>query len=115
MLEGRYTADTEFPENDHRRHRPRAWLTNGVKKIEQLSFLTDGTGSTLGQAALRFVLHDPAIASALPNIYDREQLDEFVSASDARDLTSDEIGRIEALYESNYGLPRELEQGVATR
>ncbi len=33
MLEGRYTADTEFPENDHRRHRPRAWLTNGLEKI----------------------------------------------------------------------------------
>ena len=25
MLEGRYTEDTVFPENDHRRHRPRAW------------------------------------------------------------------------------------------
>ena len=26
MLEGKYTEDTVFPENDHRRHRPRSWL-----------------------------------------------------------------------------------------
>ena len=30
MLEGKYTEDTVFPENDHRRHRPRSWLVNGV-------------------------------------------------------------------------------------
>ncbi len=36
MLEGKYTADTVFPPNDHRNHRPRSWLLNGVKKVEQL-------------------------------------------------------------------------------
>ncbi len=115
MLEGRYTEDTVFPPNDHRNHRPRAWLTNGLRKIEQLRFLTDGTGSTLGQAALRFVLHDPVVVSALPNIYDLEQLDEFVAASECRDLTSEDVARIEALFERNYGLPREQEQAVAAR
>jgi hypothetical protein len=38
MLEGHYTADTEFPENDHRRHRPRSWVTNGVRKNETIEF-----------------------------------------------------------------------------
>jgi aryl-alcohol dehydrogenase-like predicted oxidoreductase len=114
MLEGRYTADTEFPEHDHRRHRPRAWLTNGLQKVEQLDFLT-ATGSTLGQAALRFVLHDPAVVSALPNVYDQQQLEDFVAASDRPDLTSEEIARIEALFEQNYGLPREQEQAVSAR
>ncbi|HEU5478948.1 MAG TPA: aldo/keto reductase, partial [Candidatus Tumulicola sp.] len=31
LLEGHYTEDTVFPDNDHRRHRPRSWLVNGVK------------------------------------------------------------------------------------
>jgi hypothetical protein len=30
MLEGHYTAETKFPPNDHRSHRPRAWLLNGA-------------------------------------------------------------------------------------
>jgi aryl-alcohol dehydrogenase-like predicted oxidoreductase len=42
MLEGKYTVDTEFPPNDHRRHRPRSWLINGIQKIKTLKFLTEG-------------------------------------------------------------------------
>ena len=115
MLEGHYDEQTTFAENDHRRHRPEAWLTGGLQKIQQLDFLTAGTGRTLGQAALRFVLHDPAVVSALPNIYELAQLDEFVGAAECADLTTADVARIEALFESNYGLPREQEQAVVTR
>lgn len=115
MLEGSYDENTTFAENDHRRHRPKAWLTNGIVKIRQLDFLTEGTGRTLGQAALRYVLHDPSVSSALPNIYNLAQMEEFIGASDCADLTDEDMARIEALYESNYGLPREQEQAVATR
>jgi len=115
MLEGSYDENTTFAENDHRRHRPQAWLTNGLVKIQQLDFLTNGTGRTLSQAALRYVLHDPSVVSALPNIYNLAQMEEFIGASDCADLSSDDMARIEALYDSNYGLPREQEQAVATR
>src|SRR5207248_10947289 len=94
MLEGHYDTETVFAENDHRRHRPQAWLTNGVKKIEQLDFLTNGTGRTLAQAALRYVLHDAAVASAIPNIYDLAQMEEFIGASDVPNLTDEEMRRI---------------------
>ena len=109
MLEGHYTADTVFDENDHRSHRPRAWLTNGLKKIEQLDFLVEGSGGTLGQAALRYILKDPEVVSTLPNIYGREQIEEFVGASECEDVTSEAATRIEELFESNYGLPVEQE------
>ena len=112
MLEGAYTADTVFEENDHRRHRPRSWLTNGLKKIEQLDFLTAATGGTLGQAALRYILKDAEIVSTLPNIYGREQIEEFVGASECADVSPEDAARVEALFESNYGLPREQEAAV---
>jgi aryl-alcohol dehydrogenase-like predicted oxidoreductase len=115
MLEGNYDENTTFAENDHRRHRPKDWLTNGLVKIQQLDFLTNGTGRTLGQAALRFVLRSPAVASALPNIYDLAQMEEFIAASGCSDLSDDEVRRIEALYASNYGLPRAQERVVAAR
>ena len=113
MLEGKYDANTTFDANDHRSHRPKAWLTNGLQKIQQLDFLTNGTERTLGQAALRYVLHDPTVVSALPNIYNLDQVDEFCGASDVADITTDEAARIQALFETNYGLPREVEQAVA--
>jgi len=94
MLEGKYTEDTVFAENDHRRHRPRSWLINGIKKVEQLQFLVEARpGATLGQLALKWLFAHPAIASALPNIYDRDQLAEFAAACEVADLTPDELAR----------------------
>lgn len=100
MLEGDLTVDTVFPENDHRKHRPRSWLIEGVQKIERLDFLT--RDMTLAQAALRWVLATPEIATTLPNVYSREQLDEFAAASDARDLSTEELERVAALYARNF-------------
>jgi aryl-alcohol dehydrogenase-like predicted oxidoreductase len=104
MLEGRYNEETTFAKNDHRRHRPKEWLLDGLKKVHQLSFLTESGERTLGQAALKFVLASPEIASTLPNIYDEEQLDEFAAAPDTPDLTDDELARVAELYENNFGL-----------
>jgi len=114
MLEGKYTEDTVFGPNDHRRHRPRSWLLNGLKKVQQLRFLTDARpGATLGQIALKWILAQPAMCATLPNIYDREQLREFAGAAEVPDLTAEELERVQVLYETNFGLERELENAVA--
>ena len=104
LLEGRYTLETTFPASDHRSHRPREWLTKGLQKLEKLAFLADGTGRTIGQAAIQFVLASPSVASVLPNIYDAEQLAEFVAAADTAPLTEDEMSSIAELYERNFDL-----------
>jgi aryl-alcohol dehydrogenase-like predicted oxidoreductase len=106
MLEGHYTPETQFPPNDHRNHRPRSWLLNGIKKVEQLRFL-EGPSRTLGQAALQWLLHDPRVASTLPNIYEEKQLVEFANAPDTAPLTDDEIDRIRSLYLKNFGIEEE--------
>jgi aryl-alcohol dehydrogenase-like predicted oxidoreductase len=103
MLEGKYSADTVFPPGDHRAHRPRSWLLNGVKKIDQLRFL-ESTDRTLGQAALQWLLADDRVVSTLPNIYNEEQLIEFAKAPEAPALTSEEMGRIAELYADNFGI-----------
>ena len=104
LLEGKYDENTTFAKNDHRRHRPKEWLLDGLKKVDQLAFLTESGERTLGQAALKFVLATPEIASTLPNIYDEEQLEEFAASPDTPDLTPEELSRIEELYENNFGL-----------
>ena len=102
MLEGKYTEDTVFPENDHRRHRPRSWLVNGLKKIRTLDFLT--TRMTLGQAALKWLLAEPRVVTTLPNVYDAEQLAEFAGAIDRSDLTESELERVAELAAENFGV-----------
>jgi len=106
MLEGKYTAETVFPPNDHRSHRPRSWLLNGVKKIDKLRFL-ERSDRTLGQAALLWLLEDNRVATTLPNIYNEEQLIEFAKAPDCPALTAGDLAKIESLYSDNFGLPPE--------
>jgi aryl-alcohol dehydrogenase-like predicted oxidoreductase len=106
MLEGKYTAETVFPPGDHRSHRPRSWLLNGVKKIEHLRFL-ENSNRTLGQTALQWLLADDAVASTLPNIYNEEQLIEFAHAPETPLLTNEELERIADLYSENFGIEEE--------
>jgi len=106
MLEGKYTAETVFPAGDHRAHRPRAWLLNGVQKVERLRFL-ERADRTLGQATLQWILADSRIGSCLPNIYNEEQLVEFAAAPDTARLTPEELARVEELRQTNFGVPDE--------
>jgi aryl-alcohol dehydrogenase-like predicted oxidoreductase len=103
MLEGKYTPETVFPATDHRSHRPRSWLLNGIKKVEQLRFL-ENSDRTLGQAALQWLLADARVASTLPNIYNEEQLVEFARAPDTPPLTDEQMAKIEELYSDNFGI-----------
>jgi aryl-alcohol dehydrogenase-like predicted oxidoreductase len=115
MLEGKYTEDTVFPANDHRRHRPRSWLVNGLRKIRTLDFLT--THMTLGQAALKWLLAAPRVVTTLPNIYDEEQLSEFAAASALPDLGEEALDRVRELAAGNFGVEEEpmAYKGTMTR
>ena len=104
MLEGHYDENTTFAENDHRRHRPKEWLTTGLRKVEKLDFLTASGERTLGQAALKFALASPEVISTLPNIYGEEQIEEFTATSETPDLTAEELARVAELYETGFGL-----------
>ncbi len=102
LLEGKYTPETTFPPEDHRSHRPREWLIDGLKKIERLKFLYEARDLTLGQAALKWVLAEPSVTSTQPNIYNLEQLEEFAAAADKPDLSADDLARVAELYERNF-------------
>jgi aryl-alcohol dehydrogenase-like predicted oxidoreductase len=110
LLEGGLTADHVFPPNDHRRHRPRSWLVEGVQKVATLDFLT--RDMTLAQAALRWVLADTHVATTLPNIYGLDQLHQLAAASDCRDLTQPELDRVAALHADNFGVVPEADQAT---
>ncbi|MBA3945005.1 MAG: aldo/keto reductase [Herpetosiphonaceae bacterium] len=104
MLEGQYTAETKFAPGDHRQHRSKEWLQSGLRKLEQLDFLTSGRDITIGQAALKYVWQTPQCAVALPNIYNTAQLEEFAAASDKPDLSPADIAHVNDLYEHQFYL-----------
>ena len=113
MLEGKYTIDTKFDESDHRSHRPRAWLVEGLQKVERLIPMCVERKVSIGQLALLWLYAHPSIVSALPNIYDEAQLIEFAEASQHEPLTDEEMEQIHALYERNFDITPYVEEAAA--
>lgn len=110
LLEGKYTRETTFSENDHRYfrvntdQRKKEWLDDGLKKVDAVRFLVEGAGRTIAQAAIRFVLAEPSVACVLPNIYHAEHLEEFAVAADVPPITPAELARLADLYAVNFGV-----------
>ncbi len=112
LLEGHFDETTEFGPDDHRHfrmHTPemKASWRRGLRKVEKLDFLTSGGARTLGQTALQFIMSEPSIASALPNIYEERQIEEFAAAPGTPALTGDDLDRIRDLYDNDFFVERE--------
>ena len=114
MLEGKYTLDTKFDESDHRSHRPRAWLVEGLQKVDRLEPICRRRGLTVGQMALAWLYAHPSIVSALPNIYGPEQIEEFVAASSHPPLEEADMEEIDAMYRRNFGVAPYVEERAVT-
>ena len=105
LLDGTYYPGMTFDASDHRAHRKQEWLQLSLRKVKQLEFLYgEGTGRTIGQAAIQFVLAQPSIACVLPNVLNAEQLREFVEALETPPLSEDELARIADLYDHGFYL-----------
>ncbi|MGH2962269.1 MAG: aldo/keto reductase [Solirubrobacterales bacterium] len=100
LLDDILTPDTTFGEGDHRRHRPREWLVEGLQKIERIRFLSED-GRTMAQAALRFII-DSGATTVIPTITSEAELEEYAGAADAPELSGDELGRVAELYGRNF-------------
>ena len=103
LLDGNLTPGTTFGPGDHRRHRPREWLVEGLEKIERIRFLCGPeTGRTMAQAALRFILAQPQMTVVIPTITNHSELREYAGAANVPELTEDELTRVDELYDRNF-------------
>jgi aryl-alcohol dehydrogenase-like predicted oxidoreductase len=103
LLDDNLTPDTTFGPGDHRRHRPREWLVEGLQKIDRIRFLCGpGSGRTMAQAALRFILAQPQMAVVIPTITNEAELREYAGAADVPDLTDEELAQLDELYARNF-------------
>ena len=104
-LTGRYTDVPTFDESDHRSHRRIEWLREALKKVEQVKFLAgEDTGRTLSEAAIKFCLYQSTIVSVLPNFTNLEELSDYISATDAPDITDAEQHQLDELWDNDFDL-----------
>jgi aryl-alcohol dehydrogenase-like predicted oxidoreductase len=100
-LSGRVTRDTVFPKGDHRAHRNKDNMLDNFEKAETLSFLWEGTGRTIGQAAIAGILANPVFTTVLPTTTTVEEVVEYAAASDLP-LSADEAAELDARHARNF-------------
>lgn len=98
FLAGEVSADTPFPEGDHRRGWPRAQLerwTEGGRRIFERVEVPEGQTRT--QVALRYCLSHPEVATVIPGILTLEQAIENAAASDLGPLPAKDLAAVEEI------------------
>jgi aryl-alcohol dehydrogenase-like predicted oxidoreductase len=96
LLTGKFKTGEPIPAEQQWRRPKGDRLQLRLERIEQLRFL-EREGQTLGQAALRFVLANPAVQCVVPGARTLEQLESNVPAADA-DLLPEEVSRVRQLH-----------------
>ncbi len=94
-LTGKLTAATVFPEGDVRRgYFAGERLSKTIARVDALratiQSASKGREKDLASVALRFVLHSPAVATAIPGMRSVRQVDQNTAASD-HPLLTDEL------------------------
>lgn len=84
---------------DHRALRERAWLERAFGLYDKIRPLLRSTGSTPGQAALRFILSSIPASSVILIATSEEELSEYVEASEQGPLAEDVVRSVARLYE----------------
>jgi aryl-alcohol dehydrogenase-like predicted oxidoreductase len=100
VLSGRFKSTAEFASKDWRRGVfPEEALAQVQAAIEQLEFLVKGEVGSLTQAALRFILSHPAVATVIPGIRTVQQVEDNVAVS-GKALPAADVQWLRDLYAS---------------
>ena len=110
LLTGKITAQTKFPEDDHRNFNRYGQafdvgetfsgvdLQVGLKAAEELKAVVP-EGATLGQTALRWILMFDSVTCAIPGAKRPEQVDENVEAAMLRPLSPGIMSKVQSVYD----------------
>jgi aryl-alcohol dehydrogenase-like predicted oxidoreductase len=76
FLTGKYTKDSVFPVGDIRHQWPLKYQTQLIARVDEFAKRVAGTPLTRAQAALKFVLSQPAVSTVIPGCKTASQTEE---------------------------------------
>ena len=96
-LTGKFTTETTFPEGDFRRgYFQGDRLPRTVAKVEKIKPDLAGSGLTMPQAALKFVLAHPAVSTVIPGIRNVSQAEANCGVSDLPTISDALVEKLRA-------------------
>ena len=94
-LTGKYTENTTFAEDDfRRRYFAGDRLARAVRRAESVKKEIAGSGYTMPQAALKFVLAHPAVSTVIPGIRSVAQAEANTAVSDLPEMSEELLVRL---------------------
>jgi aryl-alcohol dehydrogenase-like predicted oxidoreductase len=110
LLSGRYTHETAFPANDHRSYNRHGEAFDvgetfsgvdfdaGVDAAREFAALAPA-GATPAQAALRWVIQQPGVATVIPGARDPSQVQQNAAAAQLPPFTEAQLSAIADIYD----------------
>jgi aryl-alcohol dehydrogenase-like predicted oxidoreductase len=95
-LTGKFTKGVQFPPDDHRSGMSQPQRDAMVEKVSRLSFLTEGKGRTMAQAALQYILSYEGVSTIIAGAKTASQAAENAAAAGAT-LTDEEMDRVDRI------------------
>jgi aryl-alcohol dehydrogenase-like predicted oxidoreductase len=96
-LTGKFNADTRFPPSDQRSRKfPPARVEEFAEKVSKLGFLKEEYAS-LGEAAIRFALSEPAVSTVIVGCKSPDQVDANLAAA-GKTLPAETMHRLHELF-----------------
>ncbi len=102
MLGGELGAGNGLKLGDPRQRWGEEQTARRQRLVEEVRFLSQGTGRTMAQAALQFVLSFDAVSVAIPGTTSVEHLEENAAAAGGR-LSESELDRLRGLHDGRFG------------
>jgi len=102
VLTGKVNENTIFSKNDHRSVRKKEWISEALKKVENMRTISDKKGWDITELAIKFILSHEQISVVLPTMISLEEIDIFSRISDGEYLDLHEMQQISEMYFNNF-------------
>lgn len=112
LLTGKFTMDSKFEKDDHRRFNRNGEHFNvgetfagleynlGVELSQKLQWIAEGRGN-MTRASLRWILEHEAVSCVIPGFRSVSQVEDNLKALEVPSFTQDEMKRLQQFYESD--------------
>jgi myo-inositol catabolism protein IolS len=97
LLSGQLTPETVFGADDYRKTWPRERFLSDLGKVEAIRAVIAGNTPSLPQAALQFILAQPAVISVVPGLMTPAQVDDAVGTAQQPPLPASVVARLRKL------------------
>ncbi len=102
VLTGKVNEKTIFDKNDHRSTRRRDWIIHALQNVKKLKPLSDSTGWSITELAIKFILSQKEVSAVLPTVIDAKEVELFAQMSDGKYLTESELSHVSELYNNSF-------------